>query len=201
MSDQHTPHRNLRHHPARRHAGRRLQPLAAGQADDRPEARRAWRGLHRRRIPAVQPEGRRRSSAKCAQLKLKHAKVSRLRHDPPARHEGRGRSGHEGAARRRRRPVVTFVGKTSDYQVEKVMSVTLEENLEMIARLGAADAHAAGRQVVYDAEHFFDTFQANREYALQTLLRGAGSRRVGAVPVRHQRRHRCRSSSPRPSPR
>src|SRR5687767_8338322 len=65
-------------------------------------------------------------------------------------------------------PVVTFVGKTSDYQARVVMSVTPEENLAMIGdsvRLMVS----AGRQVVYDAEHFFDTFKANREYALATL--------------------------------
>jgi 2-isopropylmalate synthase len=66
-------------------------------------------------------------------------------------------------------PVVTIVGKTSDYQVQTVMNVTLEENLKMIGdtiRL----LRSAGRQVVYDAEHFFDTFRSNPEYALQTLL-------------------------------
>jgi 2-isopropylmalate synthase len=66
-------------------------------------------------------------------------------------------------------PVVTIVGKTSDYQVTQIMNVTLEENLKMIGdtiRL----LRSAGRQVVYDAEHFFDTFRGNRDYALQTLL-------------------------------
>jgi 2-isopropylmalate synthase len=66
-------------------------------------------------------------------------------------------------------PCVTIVGKTSDYQVKVVMSSSLEENLQMIGdtiRL----MRSAGRQVVYDAEHFFDTFRSNREYALKTLL-------------------------------
>ncbi len=65
-------------------------------------------------------------------------------------------------------PVVTIVGKTSPYQVEKVLAVTLEENLAMIAdsmRL----MKSAGRQGVYDAEHFFDAFRANPDYALRTL--------------------------------
>src|SRR3954454_23832678 len=66
-------------------------------------------------------------------------------------------------------PVVTFVGKTSPFQVEKVLGVSLDENLKMIAD-SVALARSAGRQVVYDAEHFFDAFRANREYALQTLL-------------------------------
>jgi len=66
--------------------------------------------------------------------------------------------------------VVTFVGKTSEFQVKNVLSVTLEENLDMIAdsiRL----MHQAGRQVIYDAEHFFDAYRANPAYALQTLRR------------------------------
>jgi 2-isopropylmalate synthase len=66
-------------------------------------------------------------------------------------------------------PVVTIVGKTSDFQVQTVLNVTLEENLEMIAdsiRL----MKEAGRTVVYDAEHFFDTFRTNRGYALRTLV-------------------------------
>src|SRR5947208_9603180 len=66
-------------------------------------------------------------------------------------------------------PVVTFVGKTSDYQAQAVMGVTPEENLAMIAD-SVRLMHSAGRQVVYDAEHFFDTFRSNPDYALKTLL-------------------------------
>jgi len=66
-------------------------------------------------------------------------------------------------------PVVTFVGKTSDYQARTVMNVTPEENVAMIAD-SVRLMHSAGRQVVYDAEHFFDTYRANPAYALQTLL-------------------------------
>ena len=66
-------------------------------------------------------------------------------------------------------PVVTLVGKTSPFQVEKVLGVSLDENLRMIAD-SVALAKAAGRQVVYDAEHYFDAFRADRDYALQTLL-------------------------------
>jgi 2-isopropylmalate synthase len=66
-------------------------------------------------------------------------------------------------------PVVTLVGKTSDYQVRKVMNVTPEENLQMIAD-SVRLFRSAGRQVVYDAEHFFDTYRSNPEYAMKTLL-------------------------------
>lgn len=66
-------------------------------------------------------------------------------------------------------PVVTLVGKSSDYQAQAVLGVTPEENVQMIAD-SVAFMRQAGRQVVYDAEHFFDTFRANPEYALKTLL-------------------------------
>src|SRR5438105_10051560 len=59
-------------------------------------------------------------------------------------------------------PCVTIVGKTSDYQVKAVLGVTLEENLAMIAD-SVRLIREAGRQVIYDAEHFFDTYRANPE--------------------------------------
>jgi 2-isopropylmalate synthase len=65
-------------------------------------------------------------------------------------------------------PVVTIVGKTSDMQVREVLGTTLEENLNMIAD-SVACCKAAGREVFYDAEHFFDGFKRNPEYALTTL--------------------------------
>ena len=66
-------------------------------------------------------------------------------------------------------PVVTLVGKTSDYQAQAVLGVSPEENLQMIAD-SVRLMRQAGRQVVYDAEHFFDTFRSNPDYALATLL-------------------------------
>lgn len=65
--------------------------------------------------------------------------------------------------------VLTIVGKTSDYQATHIMGVSPEENLKMIAET-VAFAKQSGRVVVYDAEHFFDTFRSNREYALKTLM-------------------------------
>ena len=65
-------------------------------------------------------------------------------------------------------PVVTIVGKTWDFHVVDVLGATLDENLRMI---GDTIAHlrAAGRVVMYDAEHFFDGYRANPDYALKTL--------------------------------
>jgi 2-isopropylmalate synthase len=64
--------------------------------------------------------------------------------------------------------VITLVGKTWDLHVTHVLRVSLEENLAMIAD-SVRHLREAGREVIYDAEHFFDGFKANPEYALKTL--------------------------------
>jgi 2-isopropylmalate synthase len=68
--------------------------------------------------------------------------------------------------------VVTMVGKSSDYHVKVVLSSTLEENLAMI-RDSVSFIKSHGREVIFDAEHFFDAFIANREYALASLKTAA----------------------------
>ncbi len=68
-------------------------------------------------------------------------------------------------------PTVAVFGKTWDLHV-KLMRNTLEENLAMI-RDTVAFLKARGREVVYDAEHFFDGFRDNPEYALSTLRAAA----------------------------
>ncbi|REJ91312.1 MAG: citramalate synthase [Planctomycetota bacterium] len=67
-----------------------------------------------------------------------------------------------------RAPVCTVVGKTWDLHVTEVLRVSLEENLAMIAD-SVEFLVKSGRRVVYDAEHFFDGFANNPEYALQTV--------------------------------
>ena len=62
-------------------------------------------------------------------------------------------------------PVVTIVGKTWDAQVTRALQTSLEENLRMISD-SVAYLKAAGRRVVFDAEHFFDGYAANADYAL-----------------------------------
>jgi 2-isopropylmalate synthase len=65
-------------------------------------------------------------------------------------------------------PVVTIFGKSWELHVTEVLGATLEENLEMIAdsvRLIVDE----GRELVYDAEHYFDGYKANPAYALRTL--------------------------------
>jgi 2-isopropylmalate synthase len=64
--------------------------------------------------------------------------------------------------------VVTLVAKSHDRHVELALRTTLEENLEMV-RDTVSHLRAEGRQVFLDAEHFFDGYRANRDYALEVL--------------------------------
>jgi 2-isopropylmalate synthase len=66
-------------------------------------------------------------------------------------------------------PVVTIFGKSWTLHVEQVLDISRDENLAMIAET-VAFLKGAGREVIYDAEHFFDGFDADPDYALQTLL-------------------------------
>jgi len=66
-------------------------------------------------------------------------------------------------------PVVTIFGKTWDLHVTKALGIPLERNLELISD-SVSYLKSKGREVIYDAEHFFDGFQADAIYALETLL-------------------------------
>lgn len=65
-------------------------------------------------------------------------------------------------------PAVTIVGKTSDFHVTEVLRVSLDENLAMIGET-IAYFRSMGREVIYDAEHFFDGWKANSHYAAKTI--------------------------------
>lgn len=65
-------------------------------------------------------------------------------------------------------PVCTLVGKTWGLHLEKVVKVDREENLRMIAE-SVAFLVGVGKRVVYDAEHCFDGYHDDRDYALQCL--------------------------------
>ena len=69
-------------------------------------------------------------------------------------------------------PVCTLVGKTWKLHLEKVVRVSPEENLAMIAN-SVAFLVAQGKRVVYDAEHFFDGWRDDRDYALACLRAAA----------------------------
>ena len=65
-------------------------------------------------------------------------------------------------------PVATIVGKSWDFHVTEALGTTREENLAMVGDT-IAFLRPKLEEVLFDAEHFFDGFRANREYALATL--------------------------------
>jgi 2-isopropylmalate synthase len=69
-------------------------------------------------------------------------------------------------------PVCTLFGKSWDLHVTEAIRTTLEENLAMIAD-SVRYFKKKRREVIYDAEHFFDGYKANPDYALQTLAAAA----------------------------
>jgi len=71
-------------------------------------------------------------------------------------------------------PVVCLVGKSSPLHVEKVIRVSREENLAMIAD-SIAFCRAQGKRPVFDAEHFFDGYREDQAYALETVRAAAGA--------------------------
>ncbi len=131
--------------------------------------------------------------AQVRQMPLKHAKVCAF-----GMTRRRGVKPHEDAGLRALveagTPVITIVGKTWDLHVDEILHVSRQENLEMIRESLAYCGSGSGsgtREVFYDAEHFFDGYRANPEYALATLKaagEGGASRLVlcdtngGALP-------------------
>src|SRR5262249_973285 len=69
-------------------------------------------------------------------------------------------------------PVVTVFGKTWDLHVRKALGISLEQNLELISA-SVGYLKSKGREVIYDAEHFFDGYAAQPDYAIETLLAAA----------------------------
>ncbi len=65
-------------------------------------------------------------------------------------------------------PVVTIFGKSWDLHVEEALRISLDKNEELIEKSVAYLKRHVG-EVVYDAEHFFDGYRANPEYALRTV--------------------------------
>ncbi|MDP2939075.1 MAG: citramalate synthase [Candidatus Omnitrophota bacterium] len=65
--------------------------------------------------------------------------------------------------------VITIFGKSWDLHVRDVLKTTLEENLKIISD-SIKFLKTKGKTVFYDAEHFFDAYKANPDYALKTIL-------------------------------
>jgi 2-isopropylmalate synthase len=84
-----------------------------------------------------------------------------------------------GALARSQAPVWTLVGKSDPWQVSKVLQTTNNENLAMVEE-SVAYGVALGRELIFDAEHFFDGFARDSEYAIEVCLTAA---RAGAAWV------------------
>jgi 2-isopropylmalate synthase len=76
--------------------------------------------------------------------------------------------------------VVTIFGKSWDLHVKDVFRVPLDENIKMIEET-VSYLKSKGKKVIYDAEHFFDGYKENPDYALKTLL--AAQRAGGSILV------------------
>ena len=100
-------------------------------------------------------------------IKLKHARLSAF---GSTRKPGAlpNEDANLNALLRAETPAVTVFGKSWDLHVEQVMSNTLAENLAMI-RDSVAYLKQCDREVIYDAEHFFDGYKNNKAYALETV--------------------------------
>jgi 2-isopropylmalate synthase len=65
-------------------------------------------------------------------------------------------------------PVISIFGKSWDLHTKRALGVTEEENLKLISET-VRFVKGHGKEVIYDAEHFFDGYSANRDFALRTL--------------------------------
>lgn len=108
---------------------------------------------------------------KAASLNLKHAKITAF---GSTRRKNADVAGDPNikALLDANTPVVTLVGKSWDLHVIDVLETTMEENLAMIGE-SVAFCRQQGKEVVYDAEHFFDGYKANPEYAVATVKTAA----------------------------
>jgi 2-isopropylmalate synthase len=105
--------------------------------------------------------------AEARQLRLKHARLAAFgatrRPGVRAEDDAQLRTLLESGM-----PVLTLVGKTWLLHVREILRTTPEENLAMIEE-SIRHLVAQGREVVYDAEHFFDGYRDDPDYALRTL--------------------------------
>ena len=113
-----------------------------------------------------------------ADMPLKHARIAAF---GMTRRRGCAAQDDIGmqALRNSQAPVITIVGKTWDLHVIEILRVDEAENLAMIAD-SVGYIGSLGREVIYDAEHFFDGYFHNPEFALQTIraAQAAGARMI-----------------------
>lgn len=71
-------------------------------------------------------------------------------------------------------PAATIVGKSWDLHVREVLRCSLDDNILLCAE-SVEYLKSKGREVLFDAEHFFDGFKANREYAMKVITAAANA--------------------------
>ena len=129
------------------------------------------------------------------ELKLKHARLvafgstrfskNKVEQDPNVR-----------ALLEAETPAISIFGKSWDLHVHRALGITEEENLELISET-VKYLKDHGREVVYDAEHFFDGYNANPRFRAADAGSREESRRGCSVSVRYQRRQPDASRSSR----
>ena len=149
------------------------------------------RPASRRRTP------RSSSSSSCWRgERFEHARDRRLRHDPPARRRrrrGRRACACSPTASRRSARSSARPGRCTS---RRSCASTARRTCAMIAE-SVAFLVAAGKRVVYDAEHFFDGYRDDPGYALDCLRAAAGAGRRDASCCATPTARRCRRRSPR----
>lgn len=100
-------------------------------------------------------------------LKLKHSKLAAFGSTRRAKNSAKDDS-NLNALLAAATPVVVIFGKTWDFHATHALKVSLEENLELI-KDSVKYLKSHGREVIFDAEHFFDGYKNNPKYAIQCL--------------------------------
>ncbi len=93
--------------------------------------------------------------------------------------------------------LVTIFGKSWTVHVKEALHTTPERNLQLISD-SIGFLRQQGKTVFYDAEHFFDGFNADPNTLLPPIWKGDGGRRRVRHPLRHKRRVACRAKSETP---
>ena len=105
--------------------------------------------------------------ARAKAIRLKHAKLAAFG-STRRRDAGIEEDGNVQSLLLADTPVVVIFGKSWDFHVTDIIRTSLDENLAMI-RETLAFFKARGKEVVFDAEHFFDGYKNNPDYAVRTL--------------------------------
>ncbi len=121
-------------------------------------------------IEAGNPGSNPKDAALYDRLKRERLSTARLAAFGPTRRAGVKPAADRGLAvlLAAETPVVTIFGKAWDLHVSGVLGVSPQENLDMIGDT-VAYLHKEGREVVFDAEHFFDGYKRNADYAMRVL--------------------------------